>query len=151
MGTEKKLNTDFLATMNRMNLSGRLLYNKKAYYVSCYLYGYVLETGLKHILQKYGTHDGMPYTIGDLKGFRHNLDSLIKEAKKVNVFPEEFALDFDDDYSYICTNVAGYPKWDPRYRYGEHPMWESEDWCYHYSLEAESFAKFINNYRGEPE
>ena len=51
------------------------------------------------------------------------------------------------DSTRVCPNIfigsGGYPKWDPKYRYGEHPQWNEESFCRKYIQDIENIFRFI--------
>lgn len=136
--------TDFQLTMQRMYESGKLLYESKHYYNSCYLFGYVLESGMKLVLQNYDVrHDGSKYSVGELKSLQHSLEKLVLSVKNINRIPLVLRQDNMFSCPHICDRQDGYPGWHPRYRYGEHPMWDNPDWCKCYYDEATQFLNWL--------
>lgn len=139
---------DFLKTLERMYRASRLLYENKQYYNCCYLCGYILECALKYILYKHGKHDdGSNYTIEDLKGFTHNTSKLNKHLNdwisiSDNIY-SAYRIDCPQKCPYIFIGRDGYPHWDPKYRYGEHPKWEEAEYCKKYMEESEYIFQFI--------
>lgn len=76
-GTQKKRETDYLKTLERMYKDSRILFEKEEYYNCCYLCGYILECALKYILLKFGRkEDGSQFSIADLKRDTHNMAKL---------------------------------------------------------------------------
>ena len=144
----EKKNTDFLKTLERMYKDSRILYEKGEYYNCCYLCGYILECALKYILYKYGKkQDGTAYTIDELKNIAHStsklnmqLDSWISMSGGIAA---AYRLDSRGKCPYIFEGRGGYPHWDPRYRYGEHPKWDEKEYCEHYITESEYIFQFI--------
>lgn len=141
---------DFLATLERMYKDAKLLFEEKEYYNCCYLSGYVLECALKYILCTYGLKDdGTRYTINDAKQFTHriqNLNLALEQCISAGAgVPAQYQIMPENMCPYIFTSVNGYPYWNPKYRYGEHPMWATEDWSRHYIEELDAIFEFISS------
>lgn len=139
---------DFLNTLERMYTNAKLLYEHEQYYNCCYLSGYVLECALKYILCEFGIKsDGTRYTIEDIKRYSHSAHKLnqgLSEcASFVSGIPSRFQLMPEVKCPYIYAGASGYPGWDPKYRYGEHPKWTEKEWSTHYITEIESVFRFI--------
>ena len=145
-----KADTDFLRTMIRMYEDSRILYKNGEYNNCCYLCGYVLECALKYILLKFGKDtDGSAYTVEKIKQiYIHNLAKLIQHLEAnismLEGIPATYRLDYRKKTPYILQGGKGHKPWSPEYRYGEHPMWDKEEYCKHYIQESEYVFKFIS-------
>ncbi len=142
--------TDYLSTLQRMYTDAKILYEKGEYYNSCYLSGYVLECALKHILLSYGRkEDGGAYTLNEVKRFLHNTVKLNKYLDDWASIAGGVEARYRFDSRKLCPHIfvgeGGYPKWDPKYRYGEHPQWEQEPFCRKYIQDIENIFRFISN------
>ena len=142
--------TDYLSTLQRMYKDAKMLCDNKEYYNSCYLAGYVLECALKYILMNYGEKaHGEKYTLDELKGAAHNTVKLNKYLDDWLSMAEGIEARYRFDSRVICPHIfigeGGYPQWDPKYRYGEHPQWESESFCQKYICDIENIFRFISN------
>ena len=141
---------DYLSTLHRMYKDAKLLYDNKEYYNSCYLAGYVLECALKYILLTYGRKaDGEKYTLTEIKKVAHNtvklntyLDDWISVTDGIEA---RFRFNSRIICPHIFTGEGGYPKWDPKYRYGEHPQWELQSFSLNYIRDIENIFRFISN------
>lgn len=143
-------NTDYLSTLMRMYKDSRLLYQEEEYYNSCYLSGYVLECALKYILLTYGKNqNGIEYTLDDMKTLAHNTSKLNQHLNDWISMTGGIASKYRLDCDRICRNIyigcGGYPKWDPKYRYGEHPQWNEAIYCGKYMEEIDNIFHFIAN------
>lgn len=141
---------DFLSTLERMYTDAKILYEKQKYYNCCYLSGYVLECALKYLLCQFGLKsDGSRYTINDMKRDAHNTQNLNNKLEQcisfVSGIPAQYQLMPENICPYIYSGAQGYPEWNPRYRYGEHPMWNTEEWCAHYINEIDAVFRFISS------
>lgn len=140
--------TDFLKTLERMYTDSRILYEKEEYYNCCYLCGYVLECALKFILYRCGRRlDGEVYTIDDMKKFAHNTHGMTSQLEAwismAGGIASQYRLDVRRKCPYLFEGREGYPRWDPRYRYGEHPRWDDPGYCQKYVEESEYIVQFI--------
>ena len=141
---------DFLSTLGRMYTNAKLLYFNAEYYNCCYLSGYVLECALKYLLCQFGLKsDGTRYTISDIKQYTHRIQDLNRELEQCVSFvagiPSQYQLIPENICPYIFSGARGYPKWDPKYRYGEHPMWTTKEWSTHYINEIDAIFEFISS------
>ena len=140
---------DFQATMEIMYKGGILLYVNGLYYISCYIFGYVIECGLKYLLQRYGINaSGNPYSLEDITKMSHIIDRLTGAVANITNLPNTLRTGLTTKCKYICLGSGGYPPWNPKYRYGEHPMWGTKDWCTHYKEEADYFYNELSTYIG---
>lgn len=141
---------NFLATLERMYKDAKLSFEKKEYYNCCYLSGYVLECALKYMLCTFGLKgDGTRYTIRDVKQFTHGIQKLnleLEQCISVGIgVPARYQFMPENMCPYIYAGANGYPYWNPKYRYGEHPMWGTEDWSRHYINELDAIFGFISS------
>ena len=146
-----KNDPDFLSTLERMYTDAKLLYENAEYYNCCYLSGYVLECALKYLLCTFGLKsDRTPYTIDDMKRIfahgtqklNHALEQCISSGAGI---PATYQLMPERMCPYIFAGASGYPPWNPMYRYGEHPMWSTEEWSTYYMNEIDAIFKFISS------
>lgn len=141
---------DFLETMKRMYRDSQILFQNGEYYNCCYLCGYILECGLKYILQQYvKKSDGRPYSIDDLKSFGHNTEKLNQQlddwiSMSGGVTPA-YRLDCRRKCPYIFQGTGGYPHWSPKYRYGDHKKWNEREYCEQYMDESKYIVNFVAN------
>lgn len=147
-GTQKKRETDYLKTLERMYKDSRILYEKEEYYNCCYLCGYLLECALKYILLKFGRkEDGNQFSIADLKRDTHNMAKLNQRLESwINCtggVHARYRIDCKKMCPYMFVGRQGYPHWNPEYRYGEHPKWDDEDYCKEYMKESEKIVRFV--------
>ena len=141
---------DFLSTLQRMHKDSKILFENEEYYNSCYLSGYVLECALKYILLTYGRKSsGERYTLEEIKKFRHNTTKLNQYLSDWLSMAGGIEARFRFDSQTICPHIfigeGGYPKWDPKYRYGEHPQWNLQDFCQKYICDIDNIFHFISN------
>ena len=142
------LPVDFLNTLERMYKDSRILYEKGEYYNCCYLCGYILECALKFILHEYGKKlDGQPYTVNELKAFRHNTEKLTRQLddwiSMTGGISPAYRLECREKCPYMFVGKGGYPHWDPAYRYGDHAKWYEEEYCRKYVEESEYIFQFV--------
>ena len=142
--------TDYLSTLQRMYRDSKILYENGEYYNSCYLSGYVLECALKYILLSYGRKpDGENFTLEEIKGAAHNTSKLNRYLDDWISIAGGIENRYRFDSRTICPHIfvgdSGYPKWDPRYRYGEHPQWNVKALCQKYICDIENIFRFISN------
>ncbi len=142
--------TDYLSTLYRMYKDSKILYENKEYYNCCYLSGYVLECALKYILLSFGKKaDGEKYTLEEIKAAAHNTTKLNKFLDDWISITEGIEARYRFDGRTICPHIfigeGGYPKWDPKYRYGEHPQWEMPSFCQKYIHDIDKIFRFISN------
>ena len=143
-----KRDPDFLKTLERMHQDSKILFEKGEYYNCCYLCGYVLECALKFLLCRFGKKiDGEPYTWQDVKKHQHKLSKLNQELEEclsiTEGIPPQYRLDSLRNCPYIFSGREGYSHWDPGFRYGECPAWDSRPYCEHYMEESEYVFRFI--------
>ncbi len=141
---------DYLSTLHRMYKDSKILYEKGEYYNSCYLSGYVLECALKYILLSYGKKaDGEAYALNDVKQYLHNTVKLNRDLDDWISVTEGVEARYRFNSRVLCPHIfigeGGYPKWDPKYRYGEHPQWEQEEFCKKYICDIDNIFRFISN------
>ncbi len=144
-----KREPDFLKTLERMYHDSKILFEEGAYYNSCYLCGYVLECALKFLLCRYGRKtNGDNYTWEDVKRHSHKLNRLNQELEEclaiTNGIPPQYRLDSSRICPYIYSGREGYSHWDPAFRYGECPAWDTREYCEHYIEESERVFQFIS-------
>lgn len=145
---DRKLPPNFLETLSRMYQDAKILYGEEEYYNCCYLSGYVLECALKYILCTFGVKsDGTRYTVDDVKGYQHGTEKLNQELEQCisgnETFPNIYRLSPETICPFIFKGSGGYPPWNPKYRYGEHPKWSEKEWGDHYIAEIEQIFRFI--------
>lgn len=145
---DRKLPPNFLETLLRMYNDAKILYSKEEYYNCCYLSGYVLECALKYILCTFGVKsDGTRYTVDDVKGYQHRTERLNQELEQCisssETFPNIYRLSPETICPFIFRGSGGYPPWNPKYRYGEHPKWSEKEWGDYYIAEIEQIFRFI--------
>lgn len=143
-----KREPDFLKTLERMYRDSKILFEKEEYYNSCYLCGYVLECALKFLLCRYGRKSsGETYTWRDAKKHLHKLDEMNQKLEEFLAITEGIPPQYRFDSSQICPYIfsgrEGYSHWDPAFRYGECPAWDSKEYCKHYIEESEKIYQFI--------
>ena len=63
---------NYIDTMKRMYNSSNILFKEKDFHNACYLAGYVLETFLKHLIQK----NIISHNIEKLNKISHNIEKL---------------------------------------------------------------------------
>lgn len=136
-----KREPDFLETLERMYRDSKILFEKGEYYNSCYLCGYVLECALKYLLCRYGRKpNGDHYTWRDVKQHLHKLNELNHELEECLAIMEGIPPHDRWDSSRMCPYIfigrEGYSHWDPAFRYGECPAWETKEYCEHIILLA---------------
>lgn len=141
---------NFLETMERMYKDSRILFQNGEYYNCCYLCGYILECGMKYILQRYGKkHDGQSYSVNDLKSFEHNTEKLNRELddwlSMTGGISPSYRLDCRKKCPYIFVGAEGYPHWHPVYRYGDHIKWHDKEYCERYLDESKYIFQFVAN------
>ena len=140
-----KRDPDFLKTLERMHHDSKLLFEEGEYYNSCYLCGYVLECALKFLLCRYGRDN---YTWADVKQHLHKLNRLNQALEEclaiTNGIPPQYRLDSSLICPYIYCGREGYSHWDPAFRYGECPAWDTREYCEHYIEESEKVFQFIS-------
>jgi len=135
------MDVDFLGSCDRMYSSAIILNSNQEYYTSCYLSGYVVECYLKHLILSYGVkEDGSDYTVGDIKSkYVHKIHQLISDLQDYinlsNNIPVSCRIDLNIVCKTICIGTGGHPKWDPKYRYGEHPAWNDKSYSDSYIRE----------------
>ena len=144
-----KREPDFLQTLERMKRDSKILFEEGEYYNSCYLSGYVLECALKFLLCRYGRKsNGDSYTWREVKKHMHKLNELNHELEEclaiTNGIPPQYRLDSSSMCPYIYSGREGYPHWDPAFRYGECPAWDTKEYCEHYIEESERVFRFIS-------
>lgn len=144
-----KREPDFLKTLERMYHDSKILYEKGEYYNSCYLAGYVLECALKFLLCKYGKKvNGDSYTWQEVKTHQHRLNDLnhaLEECLSItNGIPPQYRLDSSIMCPYIFNGRKGYSHWDPAFRYGECPAWDTQEYCKQYIEEIEKIFRFMS-------
>lgn len=140
---------DYLKTLERMHTDAEILYEKREYYNCCYLCGYVLECALKYILLTFGLHqNGQKYCESDLKQLSHNTNRLNRQLQEwlsiSSGISSSSRLDPEKMCPYIFKGYNGYPQWNPQYRYGEHPLWNTAECCEQYFKENNQIFKFIS-------
>lgn len=144
-----KRDPDFLQTMERMYRDAKILFEKGEYYNSCYLSGYVLECTLKFLLCHYGRKsNGERYTWTDVKKkFSHGLKDLnqaLEECLAVTEgIPPQYRLDSAQMCPYIFCDSEERLRWNPAFRYGEYPAWDTREYCEHYIEEIEALFRFV--------
>ena len=146
------LHTDFMLTLDRMYASSTLLNDNQNYYNSCYLAGYVVECYLKQIIYLYAAKDdGSNYSITDIKVYQHRLDKLVTDlSDTINIasgIPAACRIDIKALCRTICTGTGGYPQWNPKYRYGEHPAWDDKNYAGDYQKEIAQLYQDISSLR----
>lgn len=147
------MNTDFLKTCDKMYASATTLSNNQEYYNSCYLSGYVIECYLKQIILKYAIKsDGTNYTVDEIKAkYAHKIHVLIRDLKDcINVnasIPASCRIDLNIMCKTICIGTGGHPKWDPRYRYGEHSAWDDKSYSDCYINEIKQLYNILSSLR----
>lgn len=139
---------DFLKTLIRMHKDSKMLFEQGEYYNCCYLSGYVVECALKFILLKFGNdEEGKPYTIEKIKSYTHKINKLNEQLWMCvgieNRIPSQTRVNFLRLCKYICTSIDGWPGWNPKYRYGEHPKWFEREWSEQYIHEVDKVMEII--------
>ena len=132
-----------------MHHDSKRLFEEGEYYNSCYLCGYVLECALKFLLCRYGRKtNGDNYTWADVKQHLHKLNRLNQALEEclaiTNGIPPQYRLDSSLICPYIYCGREGYSHWDPAFRYGECPAWDTREYCEHYIEESEKVFQFIS-------
>lgn len=144
-----KREPDFLKTLERMYRDSQILFEKEEYYNSCYLCGYVLECALKFLLCRFGRKsNGDNYTWRDAKQHSHKLGEMNQKLEEflaiTEGIPPQYRFESAHMCPYIFTGQEGYSHWDPAFRYGECPAWDSREYCEHYIEEGKKVYQFIS-------
>ena len=144
-----KRDPDFLKTLERMYHDSKLLFEEGEYYNSCYLCGYVLECALKFLICRYGKKaNGDNYTWEDVKRHSHKLNRLNQALEEclaiTDGIPPQYRLDSSRMCPYMFNDGEGHFSWNPAFRYGECPAWDTREYCEHYIEESEKVFQFIS-------
>ncbi|MFH5186943.1 hypothetical protein ACHHV8_32575 [Paenibacillus sp. TAB 01] len=129
---------DFFKTAQRMWEDANILKNstnKKSWFNTCYLSGYILECYGKLLLLSYGPS----------KRYGHDISTIndsITDHILINPSLAKYCLDFKKD----CNTIYHEPnKWDPKKRYeGSTGIWDTEAIAEAYITEAQCVMDMIN-------